>query len=206
MSDIDPNNPVFTPVMEALNELLHTRELEEGRELPPDSPTLADRRRQLDHDRLALVDLVEIPEGGRVAVAGDREVADLARHRAGGVAPRGVPDVVEADPVVAVHDDPDGTLGFCDDQFEFEFALDLILDERVRELIAEENRRMTLVRTGTLYDRARELTGTTELADGNIETTAGMKEFHNLLPIPQTEINLNKDAKLTQNPGYTGSD
>ncbi|TDE34214.1 TetR/AcrR family transcriptional regulator C-terminal domain-containing protein [Actinomadura sp. 6K520] len=28
----------------------------------------------------------------------------------------------------AVHDDPDGILGFCDDQFEFEFALDLILD------------------------------------------------------------------------------
>lgn len=28
----------------------------------------------------------------------------------------------------AVHDDPGGTLGFCDDQFEFEFALDLILD------------------------------------------------------------------------------
>lgn len=28
----------------------------------------------------------------------------------------------------AVHNDPDGTLGFCDDQFEFEFALDLILE------------------------------------------------------------------------------
>ncbi|NDU77615.1 TetR family transcriptional regulator [Actinomadura sp. DSM 109109] len=28
----------------------------------------------------------------------------------------------------AVHDDPGGTLGFCDDQFEFEFALDLILE------------------------------------------------------------------------------
>jgi len=28
----------------------------------------------------------------------------------------------------AVHDDPDGPLGFCDDQFEFEFALDLILE------------------------------------------------------------------------------
>jgi AcrR family transcriptional regulator len=26
------------------------------------------------------------------------------------------------------HDDPDSTLGWCDDQFEFEFALDLILD------------------------------------------------------------------------------
>ena len=27
-----------------------------------------------------------------------------------------------------VHDDPDSTLGWCDDQFEFEFGLDLILD------------------------------------------------------------------------------
>ncbi|MFB4308275.1 TetR/AcrR family transcriptional regulator C-terminal domain-containing protein [Actinomadura sp. GTD37] len=28
----------------------------------------------------------------------------------------------------ALHDDPGGTLSFCDDQFEFEFALDLILE------------------------------------------------------------------------------
>jgi len=26
------------------------------------------------------------------------------------------------------HDDPDSTLGWCDDQAEFEFGLDLILD------------------------------------------------------------------------------
>ena len=34
-----------------------------------------------------------------------------------------------------VHDDPDSTLGWCDDQTEFEFTLDLILDglERLRE-------------------------------------------------------------------------
>jgi len=33
------------------------------------------------------------------------------------------------------HDDPDSTLGWCDDQFEFEFGLDLILDglERMRQ-------------------------------------------------------------------------
>jgi AcrR family transcriptional regulator len=33
------------------------------------------------------------------------------------------------------HDDPDSTLGWCDDQTEFEFALDLILDglDRIRE-------------------------------------------------------------------------
>jgi hypothetical protein len=28
----------------------------------------------------------------------------------------------------SAHDDPDSTLGWCDDQAEFEFALDLILD------------------------------------------------------------------------------
>ena len=27
-----------------------------------------------------------------------------------------------------VHDDPDSTLGWCDDQTEFEFGLDLLLD------------------------------------------------------------------------------
>ena len=27
-----------------------------------------------------------------------------------------------------VHDDPDSTLGWCDDQAEFEFGLDLVLD------------------------------------------------------------------------------
>ncbi|MFI0450225.1 TetR/AcrR family transcriptional regulator C-terminal domain-containing protein [Actinomadura sp. 6N118] len=37
----------------------------------------------------------------------------------------------------AVHDDPDGTLGFCDDQFEFEFALDLILEGLERRRAAD---------------------------------------------------------------------
>jgi AcrR family transcriptional regulator len=37
----------------------------------------------------------------------------------------------------AVHDDPDGTLGFCDDQFEFEFALDLVLEGLERRRAAD---------------------------------------------------------------------
>ena len=37
------------------------------------------------------------------------------------------PNLVEMMKEVA-HDDPDSTLGWCDDQFEFEFGLDLILD------------------------------------------------------------------------------
>lgn len=71
-------------------------------------------------------------------------------------------------------------------------TLDFILDERARELIAEENRRMTLMRTGTLVNRA---------------TTRGLKitgltSKHLLFPIPLSEIQLNKDAVLDQNPGY----
>jgi hypothetical protein len=30
--------------------------------------------------------------------------------------------------IEVAHDDPDSTLGWCDDQFEFEFGLDLILE------------------------------------------------------------------------------
>jgi len=83
-----------------------------------------------------------------------------------------------------------------------DITLDFILDERARELLAEENRRMTLVRTGTLVERARRLNGTTPLANGNIETTNGLQDFHTLLSYSQTEIDLNKDAVLEQNPGY----
>lgn len=83
-----------------------------------------------------------------------------------------------------------------------DITLDLILDERARELLGEENRRMTLVRTGTLVDRATQLTGTGPLAGGNIETTNGLTAQHLLMPIPQAEIDLNKDAVLEQNPGY----
>jgi AcrR family transcriptional regulator len=44
-----------------------------------------------------------------------------------------VPNLVAMMAEVA-HDDPDSTLGWCDDQFEFEFGLDLLLDglERLR--------------------------------------------------------------------------
>ncbi|GAA2042289.1 TetR/AcrR family transcriptional regulator C-terminal domain-containing protein [Agromyces tropicus] len=37
-----------------------------------------------------------------------------------------------------VHDDPDSTLGWCDDQTEFEFGLDVVLEGLERRRIAEE--------------------------------------------------------------------
>lgn len=75
-------------------------------------------------------------------------------------------------------------------------TLDYILDERVRELLAEENRRMTLMRTGKLVER------TLKYNTNTINPVVGLTTKHNLMPIPQTEINLNKDAILDQNPGY----
>lgn len=71
-------------------------------------------------------------------------------------------------------------------------TMDFILDERARELIAEENRRMTLMRTGTLVNR---------VVGRGLKIT-GLSAKHLLLPIPKSEIDLNKDAVLEQNTGY----
>lgn len=78
-----------------------------------------------------------------------------------------------------------------------EVNMDAILDERARELIGEENRRMTLMRTGTLVDRALRLN-----SNDQQHPTTGLTAKNLLLPIPLTEIQLNKDATLEQNPGY----
>lgn len=75
--------------------------------------------------------------------------------------------------------------------------LNFILDERARELIGEENRRMTLMRTGTLVERATRLN-----SNDAQKPITGLTAKNLLLPIPLNEIQLNKDAVLEQNPGY----
>jgi hypothetical protein len=76
--------------------------------------------------------------------------------------------------------------------------IDLILDERARELIGEENRRMTLVRTGKLKDR---ITRNGDSSPAS-KVITGFQDYNALLPLPLSEINLNKDAEIEQNPGY----
>jgi hypothetical protein len=74
-------------------------------------------------------------------------------------------------------------------------SIDYILDERARELVAEEPRRRTLIRMGLLVERVRQYgfrpTGRTSIQD-----------YHNWWPIPQTAIDANYGAVLVQNPGY----
>lgn len=71
--------------------------------------------------------------------------------------------------------------------------INYILDERARELAAEEPRRLTLSRLGVLYDR---------VVKYNAVSKGTIKPSNNLLPIPQTAIDANSRAELKQNPGY----
>jgi len=75
--------------------------------------------------------------------------------------------------------------------------LDLILDERARELVYEETRWNTLLRMGgtVAVDRIK------KYAYWDDPRTSLTKTF-NLWPIPQTVIDTNKDKPLTQNPGW----
>lgn len=81
--------------------------------------------------------------------------------------------------------------------------LDFILDERARELVAEENRRMTLVRTGKLDQRVQNYLNAFNTGAG--QQVTGLDKVilrKGLLPIPQSSIDLNKGAVLEQNTGY----
>ncbi len=80
--------------------------------------------------------------------------------------------------------------------------IDFILDERIRELVGEENRRYTLVRTGELTNRVNMMTSKWAEKEEVKKIEGYNPSVHTLLPIPLTEIQLNKDADLKQNPGY----
>ena len=83
-----------------------------------------------------------------------------------------------------------------------DMSLDFLLDERIRELVGEENRRYTLCRTGKLAERVQMIMS--KYAEGTpSKAISGFDaNKHCLLPIPLSEIQLNKDAELQQNPGY----
>lgn len=71
--------------------------------------------------------------------------------------------------------------------------MDFLLDERIRELVGEESRRFTLVRTGRYVDRVRKYN--TVLRDI-------VDEHHALWPVPKTIRDANRDVDFPQNPGY----
>jgi hypothetical protein len=76
-------------------------------------------------------------------------------------------------------------------------SVDLILDERARELVYEETRWNTLLRMGgtVAVDRIKKYAYWDD--PRNTLTTN-----FNLWPIPQTVIDTNKDKPMAQNPGW----
>jgi hypothetical protein len=72
-------------------------------------------------------------------------------------------------------------------------TMDFILDERARELLTEEHRRYTLVRTGKWLERTRKY---------NPVAGPHVAEHNALYPIPQVVIDANLDSPMAQNPGY----
>ena len=74
--------------------------------------------------------------------------------------------------------------------------IDLILDERARELYQEEFRLSTLMRLGKLNEYLMKYNAVV------IKNGYSLDTHINKLPIPNSEIQANKGAKLTQNPGY----
>lgn len=71
--------------------------------------------------------------------------------------------------------------------------IDFLLDERMRELYGEEMRMLTLTRMGLLYDRNVKY---------NEKSGQTIQPYHNLWPIPFSEIERNTNAVIEQNPGY----
>ena len=73
-------------------------------------------------------------------------------------------------------------------------TIDYILDERAREMVYEEFRRITLGRLGKYVERVRKY---------NSFNASQMEDKMELWPIPYSVIEANKDAVIEQNPGYT---
>lgn len=71
--------------------------------------------------------------------------------------------------------------------------MDYLLDERARELLGEEMRRFTLVRTKKLIERTQKY---------NSKSASVIKDYHALWPIPQDVIDSNSDVKWENNIGY----
>lgn len=74
-------------------------------------------------------------------------------------------------------------------------TLEFILKERSRELVSEEYRKHTLVRTGTFYEWAVKYNPRLDESKVN--------EYNELFPIPQGIIDSNTGAVMEQNPGYS---
>ncbi|WP_299780569.1 RagB/SusD family nutrient uptake outer membrane protein [uncultured Formosa sp.] len=79
-----------------------------------------------------------------------------------------------------------------------EIDIDVILDERARELFGEYHRWFDLKRTGTLVERTAKYNS--QVNESYFSGNAGNLKI--LRPIPQSAIDLNQNPEFSQNPAY----
>ena len=71
--------------------------------------------------------------------------------------------------------------------------MNLIMEERARELAGEQTRWMDLKRWGNLVERVKLY---------NSDGAVGVKSIHYLRPIPQKQVDLSENKGFPQNDGY----
>ncbi len=71
--------------------------------------------------------------------------------------------------------------------------MNLIMEERARELAGEQTRWMDLKRWGNLVERAKLY---------NVDAATNVADKHNVRPIPQKQVDLSENGGFPQNSGY----
>jgi hypothetical protein len=71
--------------------------------------------------------------------------------------------------------------------------MNLIMEERARELAGEQTRWMDLKRWNNLVERVKLY---------NTDGAVGVKDIHYVRPIPQKQVDLSENGGFPQNAGY----
>ena len=82
-------------------------------------------------------------------------------------------------------------------------TLDMILDERSKELVCEGHRFWDMIRCNKTIEYNDEFPGITPIERGK---TIDRTHFRTILPIFESEINANPTLETQQNPGYDGEE
>lgn len=83
--------------------------------------------------------------------------------------------------------------GKADDMKVTSVDMNLIMEERARELAGEQTRWMDLKRWNNLVDRVKLY---------NTDGAVGIRDIHNVRPIPQKQVDLSENGGFPQNSGY----
>lgn len=203
------NEELIRPVADALDALVQTRELEDGRELPADSPGLADRLRQLDHAfwkaarDIVLRAIPETREGGLLLTEAGRRFVDFGLFEHDVLSGVDQPDGEEVDGVWLLHESLNAVMDDVlrrDALDEFQRDLDAVSrdirlwpdthlahiryrDSKVRELLGDSPRcahaLKLLAEVDEKFEQLKQLELRTTLTDSDRRALSTLRNYVN---------------------------